>query len=330
MNLIGHEKMKKQLEIAVKSAKKRNRAVPHILLEGAAGCGKTTTAHLLAKELGTPFLSAIPNDMADRKSVKKVLDNLNHDCYDDMGNRVGIIKPTVLFFDEIHNMPLKGQELLGLAMERFILESDKPDKFYWTPYFTMVGATTMSGKLSKPFRDRFKLNFTFQPYGEEEMCQIIRMHTSRLNVKMLPSAVREVAKRSRGTPRTAVGFIESIRDRLIAEDLRIAFPNLVRDAFEDMGIDEEGFTTTELKIMTALLEAGMPVGLENLAIVTEEDKKTIREKAEPYLIRKGMIIVSGKGRILTDKGMEYIRASQHFKGTEKIVKEEIPAGYERK
>jgi Holliday junction DNA helicase RuvB len=299
------------------------------LLEGAAGCGKTTTAQLLAKELDTPFLSVVPNDMADRKSVKETLKKLNHDNYSKRGDRLSKIKPTILFFDEIHNMPLKGQELLGLVMERFILESDEPNSFWWVPYFTLVGATTMSGKLSKPFRDRFKLNFTFRPYKLAEMLEIVKMHNKRLGVRMLSSAVEEIAKRSRGTPRTAVGFIESVRDRLIAENLKIAFPKLVIETFEDMGIDKEGFTVSELKIMEALLDSGIPVGLENLSIITEEDKKTIREKYEPYLIRKGMILVSGKGRILTDKGRDYIRSSNHLDKA-KFRKEEIPLDYKRK
>lgn len=325
MELIGHENTKKQLEVAIISAVERNTSLPHMLFAGAPGCGKTSMAHFVAKKLGYPFLSAIPNDMVDYKGVFSILENLNHDNYDDMGNRTGKITPTILFFDEIHNMPLKGQEILGIAMERFMVESGTPNKFLWTPRFTLVGATTKPGTLSKPFRDRFKLNFTFEPYNVDDMCKIVKVHAKRENIIILPSAVMAVAKRSRGTPRIAVRFVERVRDHMISSGSQIATIPLVESMFSDMGIDGEGFTTTELKILRCLFDSRVPVGLDNLAIITEEDKKTIRDHIEPFLIRKGLILVMSKGRILTERGIEYI---ENF-GTCKKTKKEITFDYER-
>jgi Holliday junction DNA helicase RuvB len=222
---------------------------------------------------------------------------------------------------------LKGQELLGLAMERFVIESGRPNKFHWTPKFTLIGATTMSGKLSKPFRDRFKLQFTFQPYNLEEMKEIVKYHARSMKIKLLPGAVNAIAVRSRGIPRIAVGFTERIRDKIISCGSIWGTTHLAESVFSDMGIDKEGFTLTELKILKSLFDTGgAPVGIDNLAIITEEDKKTIRDSAEPFLIRKGLILVGTKGRTLTQKGIEYIENSGKV---DKLVKKDIDFNYER-
>lgn len=327
MEPIGHKKTKRQLEVAIQAARKRNTALPHMLFAGAPGCGKTSMARYIAGWLNVPFLSAVPNDLKDYKSVIKILNQLDHTNYDDRGNRIGPVNPTILFLDEVHNLPLKGQELLGLAMERFIIETGRPNRFLWTPLFTLVGATTMSGKLSKPFRDRFKLNFTFQPYDIEEMKEIVKLHARRNKILLLPKTIEEIARRSRGTPRIAVGFVERVRDKMVALGAAIGTPKVTDAVFSDMGIDKEGFTVSELRILKALFDAeGKPVGIENLAIITEEDKKTIRDTIEPFLIRKGLMMVSGKGRVLTADGIEYVESSGK---ADKPQKKEIPFDYER-
>lgn len=327
MEIIGHENTKKQLEVAMLAAYKRNKALPHIMFAGSPGCGKTSMARFVARRFKVPFLSVVPNDLKDYKTVMKVLNQLDHKNYDDHGNRIGGITPTTLFIDEVHNLPLKGQELLGLAMERFIIESGRPNKYYWLPFFTLIGATTSPGKLSKPFRDRFKLNFIFQPYDLEEMDKIVLYHMKRLNIQIETAAIRIISKRTRGIPRIAVGFVERVRDKILATAAPWANKIMVEDVFVDMGIDSEGFTNTELKVLKSLFDAGgAPVGLENLAIITEEDKKTIRDSVEPFLIRKGLILVSGKGRILTPKGIEYIESTGKI---DRPVKKEIEFDYQR-
>lgn len=324
---IGHEKTKKQIMIAAQSAIKRNKAIPHILFTGTPGCGKTSMAKYMAIKFGLPFLSVVPNEMKDYKSVINILEKLNHREYDRRGNRVGKIIPTLLFFDEIHNLPLKGQELLGLAMERFIMESKKPNKYYWTPFFTLVGATTMAGKLSKPFLNRFKMTFIFEPYSLNEMIEIVKTHADKLGVGLSTIGAQDIAKRGRGIPRTVVGYTERIRDKIIATNSTWASPCLIKDVFKDMGIDKEGLTTNELKILSILSESDIPVSLDNLSIITEEDSKTIKTYAEPFLIRKGFMLISGKGRILTEKGREYITNNNCLTG--KFQKDEINFDYER-
>ena len=327
MTIIGHEDTKKQVGIAISSARARNMSVPHILLSGAAGCGKTSLARYIATLTGSPFLSVIPNDMKDRESVTRLVEKLNHVGYDSFGNRIGAIKPTILFFDEAHNMPLKGQELLGLAMERFCFESGKPDEFYWIPFFTMVVATTLAGRLSKPFRDRFKITFNFQPYEINDMIKIVRYHSNKMGMIITPTASKEIAIRSRGTPRVAVGFIEGVRDLMIASNARLATTPLVRSMFDNIGIDEEGFSSLETRILKILFEAAVPISLDNLSVMLQEDSKSIKDFAEPFLIRKGMMLVSGKGRIITEKGIEHLK---NIGKSNRLIKHTIPFDYERK
>lgn len=327
MKLIGHKKTNKQIMIAAQSAIKRNKAIPHMLFTGTAGCGKTSMAKNLAKKFGLPFLSVVPNAMKEYKNVIEILEKLDHQQYDRKGNRLGKITPTLLFFDEIHNLPLKGQELLGLAMEKFVMDSEKPNKYYWVPFFTLIGATTMAGKLSKPFLDRFKMVFIFEPYPFNEMVEIVKIHANKLGIKLSITGAQDIAKRGRGIPRTVVGYTERIRDKVIAVNSAWATPHLIKSVFDDMGIDEEGLTVTELKILTTLFESKIPVSLDNLSIITEEDRRTIKDYAEPFLIRKGFILISGKGRILTEKGRDYITNSNC--STKRFQKDEIDFNYER-
>jgi Holliday junction DNA helicase RuvB len=326
MEIIGHRDTKHQIEIAMAAAAKRNFAMPHILFAGAPGCGKTTLAKVMAKRASLPFIAVMPDDLKDYSSTIALLEKLNHENYDSHGNRTGVLSPSIIFFDEIHRMPLKGQELLGVAMENFVIESPKTGKYLWTPYFTIVGATTMEGKLSKPFRDRFKLNFTFQPYEIDEMIEIVRLHSSRLKINISADGVKNIAQRSRGTPRIAVRFLEMVRDRVVATRAQWADLELINETFKRIGIDEYGFNPTDRKILSALYDTGAAIGLDNLAIITELDVKTIRSSIEPFLIKQGVMAVSGRGRILTKKGSDFVQNS----GTTKFVKKEIDPGYRRK
>jgi len=326
-NLIGHKNNKKQIKIAIESAKHRNENIPHMLFSGTAGCGKTTMAMEMAKLSNVDFLAVSPHEMQDREAILKILDKLNHNNYDKYGNRKGEIKPTVIFFDEIHQMSRKGQEVMGIAMEKFMLETGKPNKFYWIPYFTIIGATTDDGELSKPFREKFKLRFLFETYSSGEITEIIKMHAKKQKTIITDKASRVIAQRSRGIPRTAVGFLERGRDySMYAGSNVITSDSMIRN-FKLMGIDSKGLTKAEIKILKILYDNKEPIGLDNLAISTNESMKNIKNTIEPFLIQKGLILRSGKGRVITNTGREHLEKNDHIDVERNKI--EIPANYVR-
>ena len=324
IRLIGHENTKRQIDIAANSAKARNVAMPHMLFSGAPGCGKTSLAKEMARILKCDFISVIPETMKDINSIKKILTSLNHDGYDERGNRIGKINPSIIFMDEIHRLPMYGQEKLGIVMENLLLETGRPNKYFWIPHFTLIGATTLAGELSKPFLNRFKLNFHFQAYSMEDSLDIINLHAARIKIGITRKAARDIAKRGRGVPRIMIGYLERCRDVALANRSYIITSYITTATFSDLGIDEFGLTKVELKILKVLYESDKPIGLETLAVITNESAKTIKNELEPYLMQQGYMVRSGSGRIITPDGREYLeKQGLDFK------KVEISADYER-
>jgi Holliday junction DNA helicase RuvB len=323
-NLIGHEPTKRRLRIALEASQSRNMPLPHMLLSGSPGCGKTTMARSLAKDIGVDFISATPEDLKDHKSVKKLMDMLNFNNYNKQGDRTGAIYPTIIFIDEIHNLPLKGQEILGIAMEEYKLETGRVNQCYWVPYFTLIGATTLQGNLSKPFLNRFKMDFLFQPYSYAESIQIVRHHCSELlkGVAITTRAIECIAKRGRGVPRIIVKYIENIRDWAITERINTITSGAVNYIFDELGIDSAGLSKTEIKMLVTLYNNdAKPIGLENLSILTNESLKTIKETIEPYLIQEGLMLRSGSGRIITLQGRAYLEENNYVgESTGRIMK----------
>jgi Holliday junction DNA helicase RuvB len=331
MEYIGHEKTKTQIGIAMNSAIRRNTSIPHMLFAGAAGCGKTSMAKFISEQSKTNFISIPAEAFKDVKTIKIILEKLSHVGYNRHGDRIDIIKPSILFIDEIHNLSLSGQEILGIAMENFSMDSGIPNKKYWIPYFTLIGATTDDGILSKPFKDRFKLKFLFQPYEIEEMLLIVRIHVKKVDMLIDDEAISMIAIRSHGIPRIAVSYIDACRDYALAYNSKIITSNITMRMFSDRGIDNTGLSTVEIKILQTLYNNDIPVGLDNLSIIVNEAKKTIALSIEPLLLQRGLILRSGKGRIITDKGRKYLEENGHIDGKNSgIIKSDIPSYYIRK
>ena len=306
MAMIGNADTKRQIEIAVNAAKTRNAAPPHMLFSGHAGCGKTSMGKEFSIMLGTDFIPIIPETLKDQKSIMELVDSLNYEGYDEMGNRVGDIRPSVVFLDECHNLPMYGQEKLGIIMENFTMETGQKNKLYWIPYFTVIGATTLAGELSKPFLDRFKLNFFFEPYIKEESALIVHTHADRLGIKISEAAARDIANRARGIPRIIVRYLERCSDMSQSIGSDLITSALAKATFDIMGIDNDGYNKIELKILGCLYNSDKPIGLETLSVVTGESVKTIKNELETYLIRSGMMVRSGAGRLITGLGREYL------------------------
>jgi Holliday junction DNA helicase RuvB len=304
--LIGNWQTQKQLRISVIAAKKKNSSVPHVLFSGSAGCGKTSMAKKLAEMSGSDLTPVFPDSLASPKDALKLMHKLNGENYNKKGDRVGEIKPSILFIDEVHNLKLNVQEALGVAMENFAMESGIEGKYVWLPYFTLVGATTNDGKLSKPFRDRFKLRFTFSPYSLKESVDIVRAHAERLTAPMTGKAMFDVARRGRGVPRIMVGHLERAIDFTMSKGFKVITDKETGEMFKEMGIDENGFSETDVKILIALFNSDGPVGQDNLSIITNESPITLSNSIEPYLIQEGMISRTGRGRRITEKGKSYL------------------------
>lgn len=327
MKFVGHEEEKRQIEIAMYAANKRNMSIGHMLFAGAAGCGKTSMAREVAKQTNTSFISASADELKDEKSVRVLMKNLNESGYDEKGCRIKQIKPSILFLDEIHTLSLKGQEVLGIIMEEFKMNSSRPNKYHWIPYFTLVGATTNDGLLSKPFRDRFKFRFVFEPYTKKEIIEILFNNVKDYKMVLTPAASRMIAKRGRGIPRIAKGYLERTRDMALVLNSKIITTRIVKHTFDDLGIDEEGLTKVEQKILEALYTLNMPVGVENLSIIVNESPKTLIESIEPFLIQKGYLVRGGRGRVITPKGIEYLESKSQLRKAKKRV--DLEAGFVR-
>jgi len=327
MKLIGNENTQRQIYIASQSAKQENRSIPHMLFAGAAGCGKTSMAKQVAQISNGTFISVLPESLKKMDDVVNLFDSLDLTNYNERGDQLGPIKPGIVFIDEIHNLkPLQIQEWLGIAMENFELHVD--NQRYWLPDFTLIGATTNDGLLSKPFLDRFKMRFIFRPYNFEQSTQIVIVHASRLSLSIMMDAAQAIAQRGRGVPRILVGYLERCRDTAQVHGEKLITKELVEETFTLLGVDKEGLRETERRLLKALYEAGVPIGVENMSIIINEAPRTISNAIEPFLIQKGYIIRSGQGRTITKRGKEYLEAVGLFGSKSK--RQTLPSDYVRR
>lgn len=337
MRIIGNEETLSQIKISAESARRRNKSFPHMLLSGAAGCGKTTTARLVAHQLGSDFINLSYDAIKKRSDLIPFIHQLSTIGYDKYGVKEGQISPTVVFIDEIHGLGMVAQEQLGILMEEFKISAPaneirngsphnmdikgiqsigKESAEMWSPEFTLIGATTNDGKLSKPFRDRFKLRFIFEPYPIDQAQEIVKVHARRLGIIIEDKAAYEIAKRGRGIPRILVRLLERCQDVAVVSGVDDISYEISRNAFYKLGIDSNGLTRTDIALLKALEEIGEPVGLENLAVRLNESQKVLSETVEPYLIQEGYIVRLSKGRKITQKGVEYLSENGHTESKE--------------
>ena len=298
---IGQEKMKESLRVCIEAAKRRREPLDHAIFYGPPGLGKTTIAHIIAKEMEASLRSTSGLVLAHAGDLAAILTNLQeHD---------------VLFIDEIHRLPASVEEALYPAMEDYQLDlvigqgptirTVKLD----LPRFTLVGATTRAGALTSPLRDRFGLVYRLEFYSPSQLEAIVTRSAEVLGVGIDQEGAAEISHRARGTPRIVNRLIKRLRDYAqIKADGHIT-KRVAQEGLAWIGIDEAGFDEMDRKILLTIIDKfnGGPVGVESLAAAVQEDKGTLEDVYEPYLIQAGYLDRTGRGRQVTKLTFDHFK-----------------------
>ena len=310
---IGQEDLKEKMNIFIKAAKMRNEAMDHILLYGPPGLGKTTLAGVIATEMGVNLKITTGPVLEKAGDLAAILTSLEEN--------------DILFIDEIHRLNTSVEEILYPAMEDGeldILIGKGPAARsirIELPKFTLIGATTRAGQLSTPLRDRFGVTHRMEYYKLEELKEIIRRGTNILNVKYDEDGIEEIARRSRGTPRIANRLLKRARDYALVTGNGVLDKESVNGILKLLGVDENGLDELDRNILKSIITVynGGPVGIETLSLLLGEDKRTIEEVYEPYLVKIGFIKRTQRGRVVTEHGYRHL-------GLEKAVSDKEDAG----
>ena len=296
---IGQSEVKENMKVFIEAAKMRGESLDHVLLYGPPGLGKTTMAYIIANELGVNIKTASGPSIEKSGDLAAILSSLE--------------PGDVLFIDEIHRIPRFIEEILYPAMEDFTLDiiigsegSTRNIKIDLPP-FTLVGATTKAGDLTSPLRDRFGIVNKLQYYTEEELTSIINRTSKVLGSSIDEEAAKSLAIRSRGTPRIANKLFRRVRDFALVEGKSVIDLDVTNKALDRLKIDKIGLDETDKEILLTIIDKfnGGPVGIESLATAVGEETSTIEDMYEPFLIQKGMIKRTSRGRIATQKAYEY-------------------------
>jgi len=286
--VVGQESVVSRLRITVAGCKVSNGVMPHVLIDGPPGLGKTTIASAIANEMGVNLYTA---NAASIRSIKNIMPYI-----------MGIAPRSILFIDEIHRLPKIVEEFLYPVMEDFVLnitvkdeeeDKDKPETID-LPMFTLVGATTSGGTLSQPFYDRFTIKEHLSFYTNEELAKLARLNCEKMGIVISDPDLLEIAKRSKGTPRI-------LNSRLLwYKNYKLSYSqSSVQDIFDAQGIDENGFDMYDRMYLNTLKKSkGNPLGLKSISSITGIAIDTIENSIEPFLARNGYIIRTQKGRVL--------------------------------
>ena len=305
---VGQERTKEQLEIALEAARGRGEALDHVLLVGPPGLGKTTLATIVREELEVGLRTVAGPALERKGDMAAILTGLEH--------------RDVLFIDEIHRLNHAIEEILYPALEDFRLDiivgqgAAARTLTLDLPPFTLVGATTRTGLLTTPLRDRFGMTFRLGYYEPEELATIVRRSARILDVSIEDAAADELAKRARGTPRVANRILRRVRDVAEVRHAGAITLDIAREALELHEVDSIGLERTDRDLLDAILHKfeGGPVGLSTLAVTLGEEPDTIEDVYEPYLLQLGFLQRTPRGRVITALGREHLGAEPATEG----------------
>lgn len=301
---IGQEKVKQNLKIYIEASKKRGETLDHVLLYGPPGLGKTTLATIIAQEMESNIKITSGPTIEKAGDLAAILTNLHEN--------------DVLFIDEIHRLNKNVEEILYPALEDFSLDiiigkgptakSIRLD----LPHFTLVGATTKVGALSAPLRDRFGIVSRLELYSSEDLARIIKRSAKILNIEITKEASLEIGSRCRGTPRIANRLLKRVRDFAEISSKTIIDYDIAKEALNRLEIDEIGLDRIDRELLLAVINgfSGGPVGLETLAALIGEDKETIEDVYEPYLMQIGFITRTPRGRVVSDLAYKHLEVEK--------------------
>ncbi len=297
---IGQQEVKTSLDVFITAARKRGEALDHVLIHGQPGLGKTTLAHIIATELGVNFRSTSGPVIERPGDLAAILTNLQ--------------QGDVLFIDEIHRLSPVVEEILYPAMEDFQLDliigqgpSARTIKIE-IPHFTLVGATTRAGLLSPPLRDRFGVVLRVNFYQDDELCTIVNRSARLMVIEIDQLGAMEIARRSRGTPRIANRLLRRVRDYAEVRADGSISRQIADKALRLLEVDHQGLDRMDREILAAIIDKfkGGPVGLDTLATSVGEEKGTLEDVYEPFLIQRGYMHRTSRGRIATDLAYEHL------------------------
>jgi Holliday junction DNA helicase RuvB len=297
---VGQERVKEQLAIALEATKGRGEALDHVLLAGPPGLGKTSLAYIVRGELDVGLRTVAGPALERKGDIAAILTSLE--------------ERDVLFIDEIHRLSRAVEEILYPALEDFRLDivvGQGPAARTLTldlPPFTLIGATTRTGLLTTPLRDRFGMTFRLEHYEPDELVQIVRRSARILGVEIAEEAAEEIARRARGTPRVANRILRRVRDVAEVRHDGAVSLDVAREALQLLEVDGRGLERVDRELLHAIVRKfdGGPVGLSTLAVALGEEPDTIEDVYEPYLLQLGLIQRTPRGRIVTKLGRAYV------------------------